>query len=72
MAVTNAVAVCPDGKEWSSVLSGLPVLIRYFMLWVAASIIAPPMAPEVTMRPHELRLSTPRAFSPRVAARGRY
>ena len=72
MAVTNAVAVCPEGKEWSSELSGRPVLMRCFMLCVAASMIAPPAAPDTAMRAHELRLSTPKAFSPSVAASGRY
>ena len=72
VAVTNAVAVCPEGNEWSSELSGRLVLMMFFMLCVAASIMAPPAAPDTAMRAHELRLSTPKAFSPSVAARGRY
>ena len=59
----KAVAVCPDGKELCLLPSGLRRPTEYFTPFTAALITATDRASEVSILPHELRLSQRRQLT---------
>ncbi|WP_337439553.1 hypothetical protein [Alistipes sp.] len=72
VAAMKAVAVCPEGKELRVEPSGRITLQEYLSELTAVAISAAEKASETSMRPHKLRLRTPKAFIPNMVAMGRY
>ena len=72
VAVMKAVAVWPGGKELRVEPSGRMTLQLYLSELTAMAISAAEKASDVSMRPHELRLSTPQAFRPSISPAGAY
>lgn len=68
----NAVAVCPEGKDLSSEPSGLVTLVVFFSVPTMPAIRTAEIASDTAILSHELRLSTPSAFSPTITASGEY
>ena len=72
VAVMKAVAVCPEGKEWLFEPSGRVTWVVCLSVLTTLPINKAENASDASMRPHELRLSTPPIFIPSITAAGRY
>ena len=70
VALMKATAVCPEGNEFCLDPSGRVTFVVYFRVLTAVATKAAEKASETSMRPQELRPSTPAAFSPNMAAAG--
>ena len=72
VAVMKAVAVCPEGKELRDEPSGRITRQEYFNELTPTAIRPAEKASETSMRPHELRPLTPKAFMPTITPAGAY
>lgn len=72
VAIMKAVAVWPEGKELRVDPSGRITRQEYLSELTAMAITPAEKASETSIRPHELRLSTPQAFNPTIATAGMY
>ena len=72
VAVMKAVAVCPEGKEFRAEPSGRFTRQVYLSELTAMAINPVENASETSIRPQELRLWTPQAFSASIAPAGAY
>ena len=72
VAVINAVAVCPEGKECLFEPSGRSTLVVRFNVFTTLPIRMAEKASETIILPHELRLCTLATFIPSIIAAGAY
>ena len=72
VAVMNAVAVWPEGKERSFEPSGRITWVVCFKVFTTLPIKRAEKASETIILPHELRPFTPATFIPSMTAAGAY
>lgn len=72
VAHMNAVAVCPEGKEFLEVPSGRMRCALYLTPFTIAAMKATEKASADSILPQSLRLSTLQAFIINIAAAGEY
>ncbi len=72
VAVINAVAVCPEGKEWLLEPSGRTICVVLFNVLTTDAIATAENASDTSILFQELRPFTPAAFSPNIKAAGAY